>query len=319
MNKNARIYVAGHTGLIGSAIVRKIESHGYQVITRTREEMDLTDKGKVEDFFEKERPEYVYLAAARVGGIRANSAYPAEFIYENLSIQTNVIDISYKYQIKKLLFLASSCIYPKMCANPIKEESMLTGPIEPTNEPYAIAKLAGIKMCQSYNSQYGTNFLPVIPANVYGINDHFDEDGHVIASLIKKFHEAKSMNYDSVTLWGTGKPKREFFYVDDLVKACIFLMDISGCNDLLNVGNGVETSISELAEILKEIVGFKGDIVYDTTKPDGNPQRLLDSSKINRLGWKAETALEEGLKSTYEWYKNSAHLAKESTISLGDV
>ena len=210
MNKNAKVYVAGHTGLIGSAILREIEALGYRAVTRTRKEMDLTDKRKVEEFFVKEKPEYVYLAAARVGGIHANSTYPAEFIFENLSIQTNVIDLSYRYPVKKRLFLASSCIYPKMCSNPIKEEYMLTGPIEPTNEPYAIAKLAGIKMCQSYNYQYDTDFLAVIPANVYGINDHFNEDGHVVASLIKKFHEAKLMGCESVTIWGTGNQKENF-------------------------------------------------------------------------------------------------------------
>ncbi|MDR4498230.1 MAG: GDP-L-fucose synthase [Candidatus Scalindua sp.] len=310
MNKNAKVYVAGHTGLIGSAILRELEALGYKAVTRTRKEMDLTDKSKAEEFFAKERPEYVYLAAARVGGIRANSTYPAEFIFENLTIQTNVIDLSYRYPVKKLLFLASSCIYPKMCSNPIREEYMLSGPIEPTNEPYAIAKLAGIKMCQSYNYQYGTDFLPVIPANVYGINDHFDEDGHVVASLIKKFHEAKLTGYENVTIWGTGKPKREFFYVDDLAKACIFLMTGSQSGEVMNIGRGVETSIAELAEIIKKIVGFTGDIIYDTTKPDGNPQRLLDSSKINRLGWKAETGLEKGLQVTYEWYKNSSYSNK---------
>ena len=310
MNKNAKVYVAGHTGLIGSAILREIEALGYRAVTRTRKEMDLTDKRKVEEFFVKEKPEYVYLAAARVGGMHANSTYPAEFIFENLSIQTNVIDLSYRYPVKKLLFLASSCIYPKMCSNPIKEEYMLTGPIEPTNEPYAIAKLAGIKMCQSYNYQYDTDFLAVIPANVYGINDHFNEDGHVVASLIKKFHEAKLMGCESVTIWGTGKPKREFFYVDDLAKACIFLMTGSQSGEALNIGIGVETSIAELAEIVKEIIRFEGDIIYDTSKPDGNPQRLLDSSKINKLGWKAETGLEKGLQLTYEWYKNSSYSNK---------
>ena len=303
MDRNARIYVAGHSGLIGSAVVRKLKSLDYKnIITRTHKEMDLTERNKVAEFFKKEGPEYVFLAAARVGGIYANSTFPAEFIYENLMIQTNVIDLSYRYGVKKLLFLASSCIYPKMCKQPMREEYLLTGPIEPTNEAFGIAKLAGVKMCQAYNRQYGTNFVSIVPANVYGINDHFDEDGHVAASLIKHFHEAKVKGKESVTIWGTGRPKREFFYVDDLAEACMFLMDRYNEGEPINVGTGLDTSVAELAELIKGIVGFKGNIHYDTTKPDGSPVRLLDIGKITALGWKFKTTLEEGLKITYNWF-----------------
>ena len=306
MEKNVKIYVAGHTGLVGSAIVRKLKSVNYtNVIVRTHGEMDLISRGKVTEFFERERPEYVFLAAARVGGIHANSTYPAEFIYENLMIQTNVIDLSYRCGVKKLLFLASSCIYPKMCGQPMKEEYLLTGPIELTNEPFGMAKLAGVKMCQAYNRQYGTNFISVIPANVYGINDHFNEDGHVIASLIKKFHEAKIKENQVVTVWGTGKPKREFLYVDDLAEACIFLMDNYQENEPINVGTGVDTTVSELAELMKDITGFNGFIHYDHTKPDGNPIRLLDIKRINALGWSPKVPLEEGLRIVYDWYRKN--------------
>jgi len=304
MERNARIYVAGHSGLIGSAVVRKLKSMDYKnIITRTHKEMDLKERNKVAEFFKKEGPEYVFLAAARVGGIYANSTFPAEFIYENLMIQTNVIDLSYRYGVKKLLFLASSCIYPKTCKQPMREEYLLTGPIEPTNEAFGIAKLAGVKMCQAYNRQYGTHFVSIVPANAYGINDHFDEDGHVVASLIKNFHEAKVKGNESITIWGTGRPKREFFYADDLADACIFLMDQYNENEPINVGTGLDTSVAELAELVKRTVGFKGNISYDTTKPDGNPARLLDTSRITALGWKSKITLEEGLKMTYDWFK----------------
>jgi GDP-L-fucose synthase len=304
MERNARIYVAGHSGLIGSAVVRKLKSLDYKnIITRTHKEMDLKERNKVAEFFKKEGPEYVFLAAARVGGIYANSTFPAEFIYENLMIQTNVIDLSYRYGVKKLLFLASSCIYPKTCKQPMREEYLLTGPIEPTNEAFGIAKLAGVKMCQAYNRQYGTHFVSIVPANAYGINDHFDEDGHVVASLIKNFHEAKVKGNESITIWGTGRPKREFFYADDLADACIFLMDQYNENEPINVGTGLDTSVAELAELVKRTVGFKGNISYDTTKPDGNPARLLDTSRITALGWKSKITLEEGLKMTYDWFK----------------
>lgn len=298
--------MAGHTGLIGSAVVRKLRSLGYcNIVTRTHQEMDLTERKKVERFFEKENPEYVFLTAAKVGGIFANTTYPAEFIYINLSIQTNVIDLSYRYGVKKLLFFASSCIYPKMCQQPMKEEYFMTGPLEPTNEPFAVAKLAGWKMCQAYNRQYGTNFITIIPANVYGTNDRFEEEGHVAASLIKRFHEAKVKREESVTIWGTGKPKREFLYVDDLAEACIFLMDKYDESDAINVGTGSTTTITELAELIKVVTGFEGGITYDTSKPDGNPVRLLDTSRIRALGWKPKTLLAEGLGITYRWYKES--------------
>ena len=304
MERSARIYVAGHSELIGSAIVRKLKLLDYKnIITRSHKEMDLTERNKVAEFFEKEGPEYVFLAAARVGGIYANSTYPAEFLYENLMIQTNVIDLSYRYGVKKLLFLASSCIYPKMCKQPMKEEYILSGPIEPTNEPFGIAKLAGLKMCQAYNRQYGTNFISVVPGNVYGMNDDFDEDGHVLASLIKKFHGAKVRGGNSVTIWGTGKPKREFVYADDIAEALIFLMDQYDDSEPINVGTGLDTSVAELAELIKGIVGFKGNINYDTTKPDGSPVRLLDIGRITALGWKSKITLEEGLKVTYNWFK----------------
>jgi len=304
VNKNSLIYVAGHTGLVGSAILRKLKARGYKnLITKTHREMDLTGKKKVERFFAKEKPEYVFLAAAKVGGIHANRTYPAEFIYENLMIQTNVIDLSYRYGVKKLLFPESSCIYPKMCPQPMREEYLLTGLLEPTNEPFAIAKIAGMKMCEAYNRQYGTNFISIIPANVYGINDHFNEDGHVVASLIRRFHEAKTEGHKGVTIWGTGRPKREFLYVDDLADACIFLMDRYDKSEVINVGTGCSTSIAELSGLIKQAVGFDGNIDYDIIRPDGNPERLLDTSKITALGWRPEMQLAEGLKTTYEWYK----------------
>ena len=319
MDRNSRVYVAGHKGLVGSAVLRKLKSLGYKdIITRTHKEMDLTKGDKIAEFFEKEGPEYVFLAAAKVGGIYANSTFPAEFIYENLMIQTNVIDLSYRYGVKKLLFLGGSCIYPKICKQPIKEEYLLTGPIEPTNEPFGIAKLAGLKMCQAYNRQYGTCFISVIPANVYGINDHFDENGHVLASLIKKFHEAKVNGSKGVTLWGTGRPKREFFYVDDLAEALVFLMDQYDGSEPMNVGTGFDTSIAELADLIKRIVAFKGDTEYDPTKPDGNPVRLLDTSRMNALGWKPKISLEEGLRMTYEWYKDF-HSSPNKGTSLSGI
>jgi GDP-L-fucose synthase len=307
MTKKSLIYVGGHTGLIGSAIVRRLNALGYtKILSRTHKEMDLMDRDKVEGFFARERPECVFLAAARVGGIHANSTYPAEFIYENLMIQTNVIDLSYRYGVKKLLFLGSSCIYPKISPQPMREEYLLTGHLEPTNEPFAIAKIAGIEMCEAYNRQYGTNFISVVPANVYGPNDNFDEDGHVVASLIRKIHEAKTEGHRDVTIWGTGKPKREFLYVDDAADACIFLMNKYNKSEVINAGTGCDISIAELAELVTQTVGFEGRISYDPKKPEGNPGRLLDSSRINALGWSARISLEEGLKMTYEWYKKYA-------------
>ncbi len=306
MNRNPKIYVAGHTGLIGSAIIRKLTALGHDnILVKSHQELDLTDRSAAEKLFAGEKPEYLFLAAAKVGGIYANSTYPAEFIFQNLMIQSNVIDLAFRYKVRKLLFLGSVCMYPRICPQPIKEDFLMTGPIEPTNEPFGVAKLAGIKMCQAYNTQYGTNFISAIPANVYGINDHFDEHGHVVAALIRKFHAAKKEKRKSVTIWGTGKPRREFLYVDDVADACIFLMNKYEANQVINVGKGTDTSILELANIIGEITGFEGEISFDTSKPDGIPRRLLDSSRINALGWEARTQLVDGLKETYAWYKHS--------------
>jgi GDP-L-fucose synthase len=303
MNKSSKIFVAGHTGLIGSAIIRKLRLLGYaRIITRTHKNLDLKDRKKTERFFSKELPEYVILAAAKVGSIQANDTYPAEFIFENLTIQNNVIDLSWKYRVKKLLFLGSSCAYPKKCSQPMKEDSLLTGPLEPTNEPYAIAKLAGIKMCQAYHRQYGAKFISVIPANVYGIHDHFNENAHVLPTLIKRFHQACLKNSRKVILWGTGKPKRDFFYVDDLADACLFLLKKYNEPEVINVGVGQETSISQLAQKIRKISGYRGELVYDTSRPDGNPRRLLNSRKMSALGWTARTSLDAGLQLTWNWY-----------------
>jgi GDP-L-fucose synthase len=306
MKKNAKIYVAGHTGLVGSAIVRLLKTLSYpNIITRTHRALDLTDKKKVESFFSKERPDYVILAAARVGGIHANATYPAEFIFENLSIQNNVIDLAFRYKVKKLMFLTSSCVYPKICKQPMREEYLLTGSLEPTNQPFAVAKLSGIQMCQAYRGQYGAKFISVIPANVYGINDHFDENGHVLAALMAKFHRACIQKSRTVSIWGTGKPRREFLFVDDLADACVFLLKNYDQAETINVGIGQETSIASLARKIKKISGFQGELVFDLTKPDGNPRRFLDSSEITAMGWEAETPLEQGLKVTWEWYKKT--------------
>jgi GDP-L-fucose synthase len=306
MQKKDKIYVAGHTGLIGSALVRRLKSLSYDnVVTRTRNALDLTDRKKVEQFFLQEKPDCVILAAAKVGGIHANNTYPAEFIFENLSIQNNVIDLAHRSGVKKLLFLASSCVYPKLCAQPMQEQDLLTGAIEATNEPYAIAKLAGIKMCQAYQRQHGANFISVIPANVYGMNDHFDENGHVLAALIEKFYLARQQKLEDVVIWGTGKPKREFFFVNDMADACIFLLNNYDQPDVINLGTGIETSIAELAGQIKKIMRFEGALRFDTSKPDGNPRRLLNSSKIKALGWEASTSLEKGLQLTCEWYQKN--------------
>ena len=307
MHKHSLIYVAGHTGLVGSAIVRQLLKSGYaNILTEPHKNLDLTDYGKTQTFFKKHLPEYVFLTAAKVGGILANDIYPADFIYQNIMIQANVIDLAYKYGIRKLLFLGCPCIYPKMCPQPIKEEYLLSGYIEPTNEPYGVAKISGIKMCQAYDKQYGTNFISAIPPNLYGVNDHFDDSGHVVASLIGKFHKAKAkgIKQSSITIWGTGKPRREFLYADDVASACIFLMNTYNSSEIINIGGGRDISIAELAAILKKVTGFRGRIIYDKTKPDGIPKRLLDASKITALGWKPRTTLEDRLKLTYEWYKD---------------
>ncbi|AGC68552.1 NAD-dependent epimerase/dehydratase [Thermoclostridium stercorarium subsp. stercorarium DSM 8532] len=306
MEKDSRIYVAGHTGMVGSAIVRCLERNGYHnIIKRTHKELDLTDQAECEKFFRQEKPEYVFLAAAKVGGIHANNTYPADFITENLLIECNVIQSAFKNNVKKLMFLGSSCIYPKLCPQPIKEEYLLTGPLEPTNEAYAIAKIAGIKMCQSYNKQYGTRYISVMPANLYGINDRFDENNsHVIPAMIIKFHKAKTEKLPFVELWGTGKPLREFLYVDDMAEACIYLMQHYDGSDPVNIGSGQEISIRELAEIIRDVVGYTGEVVFDATKPDGTPRRILDNSKITAMGWKPKTDIREGIKMEYEYYLN---------------
>jgi len=306
MEKNSKIYVAGHLGLVGSAITKKLETLGYtNLILKTKNELDLMDQSAVADFFKKNKPEYVFLAAAKVGGISANNTYPAEFIYQNLQIQNNIINQSYLDDIKKLLFLGSSCIYPRECPQPIKEEYLLTGPLEPTNEPYAIAKIAGIKMCQNYNRQYGTNFIAVMPTNLYGPNDNFDlNSSHVLPAMIRKFHEGKINNSPMVTVWGTGSPKREFLLVDDLADACVFLMNNYNEKEIINIGTGVDIAIKELAELIKKIVDYKGEINWDKTKPDGTPRKLLDVSKLHNLNWHHKINLEEGIKITYDWYKN---------------
>ena len=306
MNKNSRIYVAGHTGLLGSALLRLLKEKSYSnIITRTRKSLDLTNQKVVDSFFAKEKPEYIFLAAARVGGIHANKTYPADFIYQNMMIQTNVINSSLKYKTKKLLNLSSSCIYPKRIKQPMREEYLYTGDIEETNEAYGMAKLAGIKMCQAYNRQYGANIISVIPANVYGVGDHFDENGHVLAALLGKFYTAQQQNKKSVTLWGTGKPKREFLYVDDAADGCLFLMKNHSSPEPINLGIGRETSIKQLAKMIQSTVGYRGSLEFDTTKPDGNPRRLLDSHQIHALGWRAKISLEEGLKITYDWYRKT--------------
>ncbi len=307
MEKNAKIYVAGHKGLVGSALFRQIQAQGYtNLIYRTLEELDLSDQSKVKAFFEAEKPEYVFLAAAKVGGIHANSTYPAEFIYQNLAVQNNVIHFSYLNGVKKLCFLGSSCIYPKMASQPMKEDYLLDGKLEPTNQPYAIAKIAGIEMVKSYNRQYGTNYISVMPTNLYGPNDNFDlQSSHVLPALIRKFVDAKEQNHPSVVLWGSGKPRREFLYVDDMADACIYLMNTYDGSEFVNIGTGVDVTILEVAQMIKEIVGFQGVLEFDATKPDGTPRKLLDVSRINALGWKAKIALNDGLKKAIEWYKKN--------------
>jgi GDP-L-fucose synthase len=305
MDINSHVYVAGHTGLAGSAIVRALTRHGYRkILCRTSRELDLRDAAAVRRWFDRARIDYVFLAAARVGGIGANAAEPADFIRDNLQIQTNVIDAAWRSGVKGLLFLGSSCIYPKFAPQPLREDALLTGPLEPTNEAYAIAKIAGIRMCQSYNRQYGTRFLSVMPTNLYGPNDNFDLDrSHVLPALIRKFHEAKRDGLPHVTVWGTGTPRRELLHADDLAEACLFLMNNPPTSDdIINIGTGQDISIAELAALVQQIVGYGGEIRYDSTKPDGTPRKLLDVSKIRALGWQARIPLKEGIRSTYEWY-----------------
>lgn len=307
MEKDSKIYIAGHTGLVGSAILRELKKQGYlNLITRTHKELELLDFNEVNRFFRTETPDYVFLAAAKVGGIHANSTYPADFIYQNLQIQTNVIHNAYLNNVKKLLLLGSSCIYPRECPQPIKEEYLLTGKLEPTNEAYAIAKIAGIKMCQFYNKQYGTNYTCVMPTNTFGKGDNFNpNECHVISALIQRFHEAKTNNAKEVVIWGTGKPYREFIYVDDLARGCIFLMQNYSDSEIINIGTGKDLSIKELAEKIAKVTDYKGKVTFDTSKPDGIPRKLLDVTKIKNMGWEAKTDLEAGLKITYEWYLNN--------------
>ena len=302
MEKDAKIFVAGHSGLVGSALVRQLKLQGYtNLLLADINNLDMTDIKAINDFFSQEKPEYVFLAAAKVGGIYANNTYPADFIYINIMIETNIIHTCYKYKAKKLLFLGSSCIYPKFAPQPMKEEHLLTGTLEPTNEPYAVAKIAGIIMCQSYNRQHGTNFISVMPTNLYGPRDNYHpENSHVLPALIRRFHEAKVENRDKVIVWGTGTPKREFLFSDDLADACIFLMNNYSDSEIINIGTGIEVTIKELAETVKEVVGFEGELEFDTSKPDGTPRKLLDCTKLHGLGWRYKTTLIEGIALAYE-------------------
>ena len=306
MNKEAKIYIAGHRGMVGSAIHRKLTSLGYSnIVTRTSAELDLRIQERVNEFFEAERPDYVFLAAAKVGGILANNTYRADFIYENIMIQSNIIHSSYATGVKKLMFLGSSCIYPKLAPQPLKEDYLLTGLLEPTNEPYAIAKIAGIKMCDAYRSQYGCDFISVMPTNLYGPNDNYDlQNAHVLPSLMRKFHEAKINNTPEVSIWGSGSPKREFLHADDLADACVFLMNTYSDEGLVNIGTGEDISISDLALMIKDVVGYEGAIVYDATKPDGTPRKLMDVTKLSGLGWKYTISLKKGLEMVYQEYQS---------------
>ena len=302
MEKNAKIYVAGHRGMVGSAICRKLEKEGYtNIITRVSSELDLRNQNGVAEFFEQEKPEYVFLAAAKVGGIVANNTYRADFLYENLQIQNNIIHSSYLNGVKKLMFLGSSCIYPKLAPQPLKEDYLLTGPLEPTNEPYAIAKIAGIKMCDAYRAQYGCNYISVMPTNLYGYNDNYHpQNSHVLPALIRRFHEAKVNNLPKVIIWGTGSPKREFLFADDLAEACYYLMQNYDEEGLVNIGTGEDISIKDLALLIKKIIGYEGNIQFDTSKPDGTPRKLMDVSKLHSKGWKHTIELEQGIKLAYQ-------------------
>ncbi len=306
MEKNERIFIAGHEGMTGSAILHRLKENGFtKLVVRTSSELDLTDQKMVFDFFMDEKPDYVFLTAAKVGGILANSRYPAEFIYSNIQSQTNIMHSAWKSGVKKLLFLGSSCVYPKGCPQPMKEEYLLTGKLESTSEPYAIAKITGIKMCQSYNLQYGTNYISVIPADLYGPHDDFDpETSHVLPALIRKMHKAKTSNQPEVIIWGTGSPRRESLHADDLAEACLFLMNHYDEPEIINVGSGKDLSIRELALLIREVVGLKGEVVFNESKPDGAPRKLLDISKITKLGWSPKISLERGIRQTYQWYED---------------
>jgi GDP-L-fucose synthase len=319
MNPSDKIYVAGHTGLVGSALVRLLQQKGFSnIITRTSTELDLRIQDHVKKFFATERPDYVFLAAAKVGGIWANSTYPAEFIYDNLSIESNIVNESYRHGVTKLMFLGSSCIYPKNALQPIREEYLLSGSLEPTNEAYALAKLAGVKLCQSYHHQYGCRFISVMPTNLYGPGDNYHlNNAHVLPALLRKFHEAKMKGDDKVTIWGTGSPRREFLHVDDLAVACLFLMEEYEHPEIINIGSGTDNTIAEMAQLIKKITGYTGKLVFDESKPDGTPRKLLNVDKINALGWHAEIGLEEGIRSTYADFANRYEFyitQKEKTI-----
>ena len=305
MEKNAKIYVAGHRGMVGSAICRKLKEEGYEhLLTRTSKELDLRNQQAVLDFFEEEKPDYVFLAAAKVGGIQANNTYRAEFLFDNLMIESNIIHAAHLHQVKKLMFLGSSCIYPKMAPQPLKEEYLLTAELEQTNEPYAIAKIAGIKLCEAYRDQYGDNYISVMPTNLYGYNDNYDlNNSHVLPALIRKFHEAKQNKATTVSVWGTGSPRREFLFADDLAEACVYLMNNYDGRELLNIGTGEDISIKELALLIKDVVGFEGEIVFDTSKPDGTPRKLMDVSKLHSLGYKHKIELREGIELAYADFK----------------
>jgi GDP-L-fucose synthase len=316
LEKSAKIYIAGHRGLVGSAILRKLQSDGYErILVRRKSELDLRNRAEVERLFQAEKPEHVFLAAAKVGGILANGTYPADFIRENLLIETNVIHASHLAGVKKLLFLGSSCIYPKFAPQPMKEEYFLSGKLEPTNEAYAIAKIAGIAMCQAYNRQYGTNFISVMPTNLYGPNDNFDlKHSHVLPALIRKFVEAKENGEQAVTVWGSGMPRREFLHVDDLANACVFIMRKYNDSEIVNIGTGEDISIRELAELIREVVGFKGSIAFDTSKPDGTPRKLLDVTKLHSMGWKAQIGLAQGIQETVQWYLENRGTTVEAAV-----
>ena len=307
MEFSSKIYIAGHRGMVGSAIHRQLVAEGYtNILTRTSSELDLRNQKAVFDFFENEKPDYVFLAAAKVGGIVANNTYRAEFIYDNITLQNNVIHACYMNQVKKMMFLGSSCIYPKMAPQPMNEDSLLTGTLEPTNEPYAIAKISGIKMCEAYRDQYGCNYISVMPTNLYGTNDNYDlQASHVLPALIRKFHEAKISNAPTVEIWGTGSPLREFLHADDLAAACVFLMKNYNEKQFVNIGTGEDISIKDVALIIKDIVGFQGELVFDTTKPDGTPRKLMDVSKLHKLGWTHKIGLKDGLKMAYDDFVNN--------------
>lgn len=311
MNKDSKIYIAGHSGMVGSAIIRSLKNQKYENLTnRTHKQLDLTNQASVYDFFEQEKPEFVFFAAAKVGGIYANSTYPADFIRNNIQIQTNIIDAAYQFGVKKLLFLGSSCIYPKFAPQPISEQSLLTGELEATNQWYAIAKIAGIKMCQAYRQQYGFDAISVMPTNLYGSYDNFSlENAHVLPALIRKFHDAKQQQSKTVEIWGTGKPRREFLHVDDLADACVYLMECYSDEKIVNIGVGKDISIKELAELIQDLIGFKGQLVFNSDQPDGTPRKLLDVSYLHSLGWQAKIELENGIRNTYQWFlKNSNNI-----------